>query len=241
MAEGRQVSVVLVEDVEEFGEVLHPAEDLFGLPDVGFIQDYDHRQLTLVEDRAGEQHVTHEGVRIPAASQINDVDQDCRKSCCKGGRDDLPGGGPGEGFDLAWGVDEDELRFVALLIDDLDHLDHLSRKQVKRSHDRPIRSQLILLHHPPVVELLPDIDPRCEGHLLTRRVQVDQERREVLAITLEGLSVETLHEGGLAGAGHTDDDQAGFLLSRWFRKIHSHHFLHCLLFFWCLVLFLHFL
>lgn len=101
------VRLVLLQRFLEGFEICHPFDGKVVWGDVGFVEHEDKGDFGLVEDRAGVEHVGHEGRWGGGARGVDDVGDHGWVGGREGVGDDRAGGRPGEDLDLAGGVDQD--------------------------------------------------------------------------------------------------------------------------------------
>jgi len=66
---------------------------------------------------------------------------------CNAFGDDGAGSAPGEGLDLAGGVDDELVLVVHVLADNVEQRVHFGREQIEARHNGPIGPHFLLLHH----------------------------------------------------------------------------------------------
>ena len=157
--------------VLELLEVRHPLLRKPRVHDVGLVEHEDHRQLRLVEDRAGVEHVRHECRGGCRAGRVDDVRDYRRETAREALQKDRAAGGPNEDFYLAGGVDEEmgwgfAFRFgvgSGAFLEETNDLVDFGGEEVEGGEDAAVGAEVVLPHDFLVGDAVANVDVAFEG------------------------------------------------------------------------------
>lgn len=95
------------------------------------------------------------------------------------------------------------LKLIAALLEKVEHLVEARGEEVERCHDAAVGSEVVLLHDLLVLDRVTDVDVGTKGNARRGWVQVNHVGRLLIHVQVR---IESLHERGLATAGHADDN-----------------------------------